>query len=216
MKNILVGLVLVGVFGCGPGEGNYVCTDNVFTEVAYPHLKNCDDSRRITDLAAQLLTISGMWVNPKANVPMYVQEIPSFPCLGDQRCWGMAYAFQRVEVGSTEIAVLHELFHMKDFQELNFSGHTNWDTNGRDALGNFYMFVLDDLVYWRGGDPCHDPPLTPQARQGISNVILRSPRTTDLNGQIGEVWILEREKRMKRHCDAISKTVSRVVQQAEM
>jgi hypothetical protein len=152
-------LIAVLLSGCG-GEAYYTCSDSVFIDSRFGDGPgDCAETQHATALAGKLLTDSGHWVNPEAGVPLVVRPTTGWDYEGT-RVIGLAW-LGKVEVDWTRLAILHELFHVQDNQNLYFpapaDSHKNWEFNGRYALANLYKYALDKTVVWRGGSPCADP-----------------------------------------------------------
>jgi hypothetical protein len=172
MRNALLALVLTS---CG-GEIFNECSDPLFKSVRSDHVLDCTTTQAASQLAYNILNASGMWVNPAIDGHLTIHDTSSWIDDTSTRVAGvttLAPVNSYVDVGSTEVAMVHEAFHIQDFYVGNWvvfkrddkSGlflaqHDGWESNGRFALANLYGYALHKEVWVNGS--CNVEPTLPE------------------------------------------------------
>lgn len=150
MKTAL--LVLSAVLGGCTGDASYVCSDDVFAEVHYPTPTDCDFSRAVTSRAWEMMADSGLWAHP--NLHSIFLDVRGVPFWMDSRVGtvvGGMFTPGSIEVGSDYGVLIHEMFHAKDWLDMDIARglapmHAGWDKDGRDALNEIWRREVSAML----------------------------------------------------------------------
>jgi hypothetical protein len=140
------------LMGC-EGEYYYNCPDPIFGKIGYEDglpLSCAQISERVR-LARDILEDSKMYekFTPQAaNVKLFVYNTYGWDMSGHSVGGVAHYVGGSVDVDSRMGSLVHEMFHIKDYNDSGYSyfdgqgGHADWDNNGRYALSSFYTYQL--------------------------------------------------------------------------
>jgi len=152
MKTTLM-LVAVVLSGC-VGQAAYYCDDPIFdvVEIEDGAAVTCEQIHMATRLARDLAIDSGMMKDFDARargVIVYVRKDVHWYREDGSGVLGLTHMFPGdgpswpyVQVGVKMGALLHEMWHVQDAQNLHVGMHENWEYNGRYAVSALYQLEL--------------------------------------------------------------------------
>lgn len=163
-------LCLAALTGCGPITHD--CTDLIFGTIKVEEGAACPSSRA-SMLASEMIkhTIWPEFDGTGFDIVMMAED--------HWTTWGVDVAGHTIPpstiyVGKSEIGLLHEMMHVRE----NWRGgagapsnydHIGWDTDGRWALSNLFMFVVskEQTYAAEGGTACAAPALPDAYREAL-------------------------------------------------
>lgn len=153
MTRILAAMTVVMMMGCGVGQAAFYCDDPFFSSVEIEDgaKVTCDDIHRATRLARDLALDSQMMMDFETRAKSVIVFVHKDECW-NHVCgltnvnFGSRVSWPYVEVGSSMLGLLHEMWHVQDAQNLYFpsaeASHAKWEWNGRYAVSAIFQLEL--------------------------------------------------------------------------
>jgi hypothetical protein len=154
MNSKIIAACAVILVGC-EGGAYYNCPDPIFGKIGYEDglPLTCAQISERARLARDLMEDSKMYpkFTPQApNVKLFVYNAHGWDIYGTGVSGVAYYIGGSVDTDSWMASLVHEMFHIKDYNDSGFpldgqGGHKDWDINGRYALASFYTYELNRL-----------------------------------------------------------------------
>jgi len=138
---------------CGAGQAAFYCDDIFFSSVEIEDgaTVTCEQIHTATRLARDLALDSDMMTDFETRAKSVIVYVHKDECW-DHKCgvtninFGSRPSWPYVEVGSSMLGLLHEMFHVQDAQNLYFpsdaDSHMKWEFNGRYAVSALFQLEL--------------------------------------------------------------------------